>query len=271
MIDRPPGSQRRAQPSDPQCRTEDDRCAAFVVGGTFTRNPASSPRRAGRARRLDHLIFDGNKDARQESAAADVCRGEVNNRYGYNVGLHSCIDCWFLNSVSKNALCGTALEVTSTNVAFSRFENNGLHKRYMWADGLTLLECPGKFAYGNYFTGNTDVDCVIGTGPCDVIGNRIVHERKSRTSAFAAINVFTFANHKKPHAGTRVAKNTIDCGNRRGCGAGIHVGSEAWIPGGSGRPVVGPVHIYDNYILAAQGGILIDTGFDIRLSRNVIH
>ena len=260
-------------PSDPPCRSEDTRCAELVAGEDFHEKFGLLTTARGTKRVvIDHVIFNGNKDERQDSRAAEICRrGGNNNKHGYNVGLQSCIDCWFLNSVSRNALCGTALEVVSTNVAFSRFEDNGLHKRYLWADGLTAKECPGKFVYQNYFARNTDVDCVVGTGPCDVIGNRIVHEPKFRTSSFAAINLFTFFRHEAPHAGTRVAKNTIDCGDRRGCGAAIHMGSDAWAPGGSRRPVAGPVYVYDNYIQGAQGGILIDTGNDIRLSRNVIH
>jgi hypothetical protein len=261
------------EPDDAPCELEDRRCAAFVAAETLlVRNGFFTAARDTRQVVVDHLIFDGHKWGRQLSAAAEKCSGQHENRYGYNVGFFACRDCWFLNSVSMNALCGTALEVGATSVAFSRFVDNGLHRNHLWADGVTALECPGKAVYENYFEGNTDIDLVIGTGPCEVIGNTIVHRADFDSSAFSAINLFTFALHREDHAGTRIGRNTIDCGQRAGCGTGMYVGNEAWAnPELPPRSVVGPVFIYDNAIVDAPAGMLIDSGTDIRLTGNRIY
>lgn len=260
------------EPGDARCAVGDPRCATFVAGESFfPRDGFFTAARGAQGVVVDHLIFDGNRAARQAAMPPGVCAAEAGNRYGFNVGFFRCRDCWFLNSVSQHALCGTALEVSATNVAFSRFVDNGTHRNFLWADGLTALECPGKVVYDNYFEGNTDIDLVVGTGPCAVVGNTIVHRPDFAQSAFSAISIFTFANHRQPHAGTRVAKNHIDCGEHAGCGAGLYVGNEAWAhPKNPPRTAEGPVFIDDNLIVGAPTGIIIASGRDIRLRRNRI-
>ena len=96
---------------------------------------------------LDHLVLDGNREARLGTAVgralAQGCT--QNNAPGYNMQA-AASGFQLTNSVSKRALCGSGLVVggllQSVQIAYSTFAYNGDHRFGAWSDGLTVAGTP---------------------------------------------------------------------------------------------------------------------------------
>src|SRR5262249_22658308 len=88
---------------------------------------------------LDHVIVDGNREARLSSAAATACAAGQNGD-GINVGAN-CASCSILGTASVRALCGSGMEWDGDGLTVKRsiFFANGDHgTQNMWSDGLTV-------------------------------------------------------------------------------------------------------------------------------------
>ncbi|MCB9654614.1 MAG: hypothetical protein H6729_10850 [Deltaproteobacteria bacterium] len=214
-----------------------------------------------------NLVFDGNREARMGSAAAEYCAGGANG-YGYNIRV-MCSHCSVKNSISKNALCGTALEVSGrgTNVTISGniIANNGVHNRSgLWADGVTLHDYSDTRITRNTIVNSTDIDLILGgCVQCTVKNNRITHDRSS-TGSFAALMIQRWPNGTSGnYTGSKFSSNVIDCGPNKACGFGILIGSNPWyaarIQGGE---------VYNNVIRNPQQGLAIQDASDVAVYRN---
>jgi hypothetical protein len=188
---------------------------------------------------IERLTLDGNRAARvaSHSLAAQKCAsGEPNaSRWGYNAS-GTCPSCKFLSIVSKNALCGTGLEITravDVKIIGSAFCGNGDHAaRALWADGLTVLTGNCAEIRDNRFVDNSGAGLALGSAAracpsatAAVVKDNVVEQRAQ--AAFAGIALDTFDNTQTgDFTDALVSGNTIDCGAgaQHLCDYGISIG-----------------------------------------------
>jgi hypothetical protein len=264
----------------PKCLVQDDpRCAELRaapalqdVGGIVFVNGTPD---AALNLSFDHIVLNGNKGARAGTYAASRCAAGNANGYGYNalMGGHNIT---ITNSVSKNALCGTGLDMGWGNSFVFRNNTvayNGAHDQpNMWSDGLTVGEGAWATIANNEIIDNTDVDLIFGACQgCVVQSNSITHDNSFSGSSFAAMILHDWPGTTSGnYLGADFSGNFIDCvggptssGHR--CGFGLLLGSSAWYVS---TPHDGYVH--DNVINGAQQGFSIDGFQPVTIANNYV-
>jgi parallel beta-helix repeat protein len=205
---------------------------------------------------LDHLIVDGNRNARLSGAASASCQDPAaGNRAGTNIFVAGCTNCSFTKSVTKEALCGTGLSWRGdgARITNSVVRNNGNGVvRHLWADGLTLLQSNNAVVTNNLFANNSDVSFIMGGSTnSTVTGNTLMQTDRRVFAAFMLSN-FRGSN-TGDFTGTTIANNSIHCANEL-CDFGIQLGEHAWQVIGT---VVGGT-VRDNSVANALQPINID-------------
>jgi hypothetical protein len=210
---------------------------------------------------LEHLVVDGNRAQRTQSAAARFCVSG-DNTYGFNASVLECDGCRVDDVVSRNAVCGTGMVWTGANATIERnaFLSNGdAATRSMWSDGLTLLSAPRSTIRDNTFEDNSDVALIIGYG----VDSRLEHNsiRQRAQPAFAGLMLHSFNSNDRASSGdfrgAVIANNTIDCGAQL-CTFGIQAGPRPW---DSTANIVGG-ELHDNTVKGAKIGINVDGAGD---------
>ena len=200
---------------------------------------------------IEHVVLDGNRTARLGSPAANICASGSDNRYGYNLSVIGCTDCWFLYGVSQNTLCGTSLEWIGANAFIygSVFRNNGQNAvRNMWADGLTLLNSDGALVMDNLFVDNSDIAFVAGGTRAGLFYNNTI--RQATQVAFGGLMLDNFnATQPGDFTDTYVIENTVDCTAQR-CHFGINLGPHPWY---LSRNITGGTVAFNRVFNARQG------------------
>ena len=239
------------------CVAVSDKCAVLLAAPDFVDSWGLLVARSTTNVRLEHLVIDGNRSARDASDAALNClKGD--NIYGFNASVLECVECRLNDVVSKNGLCGTGMAWTGgqATIENSRFMSNGdATTQSMWSDGLTLLYAPRAVVRGNTFDDNSDVALIIGYGVDSRIEKNVVVQR--RQPAFAGLMLDNFNSNdrsmKGDFQGAVIAHNTIDCDILL-CTFGIQLGPHPWYP--TNNIVGGEVH--DNTVTGAKIGINVD-------------
>ena len=175
---------------------------------------------------LDHVVVDGNREARSGSPAATAC-ASGNNGEGINIGA-SCTNCTVVGSASARALCGSGLEWDGDGVTVknSVFAGNGDHTtQNMWSDGLTIHKSDGALVDGCRFIDNTDVGFISGGGTnAHYTGNVAMQLEQA---SFAAMMLDNFNNGALgKFGGTVMSGNTVVCAAP--CHFGIELGPHPW-------------------------------------------
>lgn len=208
---------------------------------------------------IDHLIVDGNRGARLGSFNASQCASGApgTNRYGYNVRLGDCAGCSFRHNVSKNTLCGTALEfrgndgVIVNNVIRSNGQNSATN---MWADGITIHFSDRATVTDNLLVDNSDVGLILGGGRNAFVARNTIQQATQVAFAGLMLDNFNGGTHGD-FTGTTVTQNTVSCGTQRWCHFGINLGPHPWYQPPSnilGGTVTG------NTVTNARQGINVD-------------
>ncbi len=254
--------------ADPPCAPVNHDCAELRASTAFS-DTVGILRVLASGSTVDHIVVNGNKLARHGTPSAAQCQA-YQNIYGYNVQL-GCDDCRFTNSVSRDALCGTCLEVSGTRarvvVSNSTVVGCGVHDREgLWSDGITVHDATDSRFTGNYLADNTDIDLIFGgCRNCDISGNTILHGHAFSSSSFAALMIHAWPTTSGNYQGTVVHDNTIDCGAQKQCGIGLYIGPDAWYDadtfGGS---------VHGNTVKNAQFGLLIDDAHDVEVYDNPV-
>lgn len=204
---------------------------------------------------FDHLVLDGNRAARLGTAAAAGCAGD-SNFWGFNARMSDCASCRFTNNVSKNTLCGTALEFRGHDgvLVHNVFRANGQNSQTsMWADGLTIHFSDRAQVRNNTFVDNSDVALILGGGRQAVVTGNIITQPGQLT--FAGLMLDNFNNGAiGDFTGAVVTGNSIDCSAARNCHFGINLGPHPWYS--SPNILGGDVH--GNTVLSARQGINVD-------------
>lgn len=211
---------------------------------------------AGDGVHLEHLVLDGNRQARLGSRAAAVCAGGF-NRVGFNATAQECQGCSFHHSASINALCGSGFEWLGddASVIGSTFRDNGDNGRHMmWADGLTLLRSDRAVVRNNAFVDNSDIGFISGGARGGVFVDNVVHQ--ARQLAFGGLMLDNFnGNTHGDFDGAVLQGNQVDCTAQQ-CNYGVVVGPHAWYPSANvrGGTVTG------NRVRGAKLGIVVSGG-----------
>lgn len=223
---------------------------------------------------IERVVIDGNRENRLASRTATECSENVNNRNaGRNVFMDECIDCIVANSVIANAVCASGFVLIGSHITIENtiFLNNGEHdEHYMWADGLTCLNCDYSTFTGNIFQGNSDIDLILGSGISSKISsNRFIHD--SSRPVFGALMLDNFNGGASGNfSGLVAVQNSIDCVSLSCC-YGIELGPHPWY---ASAPIIGGFTIADNKISGASVGINLDAAgyFDspVILDGNII-
>lgn len=227
---------------------------------------------------LDHLVFNGNKDGRQGSQAAINCSNNA-NAYGFNVqtGGDGIV---ITNSVSKNGLCGSALNTgwgSGNRIENNTIAYNGYHgPQGMWSDGMTAGQLQYSVIANNEFIDNTDIDLIFGQCVgCSIQGNTITHSDNFSGSSFGALMLhawpgWPYAGTSGDYTGADVSGNIVDCvgnspyGGHR-CGFGIYLGARAWYLSESHGG-----YVHDNVVNGAQMGFMIDNFHGLTIANNYV-
>lgn len=211
---------------------------------------------AGDGVHLEHLVLDGNRQARLGSQAAAVCAGGF-NRVGFNATAQECRGCSFHHSASINALCGSGFEWIGddASVVGSTFRDNGDNTRHMmWSDGLTLLRSDGAVVRNDEFIDNSDIGFICGGGRGGVFVDNVI--RQQRQLAFGGLMLDNFnGNTHGDFDGAVVQGNQIDCTSQQ-CDYGIVVGPHAWYPSANTRGGT----VTGNLVRGARMGIVVSGG-----------
>ncbi|MDP3051991.1 MAG: DUF4214 domain-containing protein [bacterium] len=219
---------------------------------------------------IDHIVINGNKSARESSAAGLKCQSG-DNTHGTNISLHGSYS-QISNSVSKEGLCASAIYVCDTNttnivLTKNTIINNGVHnKNGLWSDGVTAGDCVSSTFTENEFIDNTDIDLIFGgCQNCTVQNNTIRHTTSFAGGAFAGLMIHSWPSTSGNYTNTVFSNNFIDCGPQKRCGFGLYIGSDAWYItnqfGGS---------VHDNTIVNAGQGVNIDDAHDMQVYRNAV-
>lgn len=207
---------------------------------------------------IDHIVLDGNRAGRLQSPAAAECAKEVPgaNRWGFNARMSNCSGCRFTYNVSKNALCGTALEFSGHDATISNnaFHDNGQNSaRLMWADGLTVIYSDRAVITNNTLGNNSDVALILGGGRGAYVANNQITQFGQ--VAFAGLMLFNFENQSAgDFTDAVVTQNRIDCGSNRNCHFGIMLGPHPWNPS---LQIAGGT-VYANTVFNALQGINVE-------------
>ena len=205
---------------------------------------------------VEHVVLDGNRNARLGSSAAATCAGG-HNRVGFNATAQSCSDCSFNWSASINALCGSGLEWIGDGATIlgSTFRDNGDNARTnMWSDGLTLLRSDGAVVRNDEFIDNSDIGFICGGARGGVFIDNVVQQ--ARQLAFGGLMLDNFnGNTHGDFEGAVVRGNRIDCTQRQ-CDYGIVVGPHAWYPSSNIRGG----EVSGNTVLNAKMGVVVSGG-----------
>jgi len=259
---------------DPPCDTSGTGCAVLVASTSFA-DTSGVLRVLQNGAALDHIVVDGNKSGRSQTASAQHC-ASYDNQYGYNIQM-VCDDCSLTNSVTQNALCGTGCEVSGVrhNVLVWRntIASNGVHDHEgMWSDGLTVHDGRQSVFCENRIMDNTDVDLIFGgCVDCEIRDNVLSHSTAFASSSFAAVMLHAWPDGNGgngtsgDYTGTDTVGNVIDCGTQHRCGIGLYLGSDAWY--------ITDVHsgtVFGNVVDRAQQGLLIDDVHDMIVFDNVV-
>ena len=223
---------------------------------------------------VDHLIINGNKANRQ--SAKDKCLN-VNVAYGRNVVFGFNAQGTqvnnnknnFLNSVSKNGVCSTALHLGGWGNGGRIYNNtiafNGWHEG-PWSDGLTG-GVSGVEILNNEFIDNTDVDLITGGGQ----NRKIQYNNFMKTGSYSGQSFAALMAHDAwvttDYMGTDFSYNTIDCGSQKRCGFGIYIGGDAW---DGNLPGIYRGSFHDNLVKNAQVGFVIDQADSIEIYNNTV-
>jgi hypothetical protein len=252
---------RGALSAGASCVAAPNDCATLLAAPDFADQWGLLVVRSTTHVRLEHLVIDGHRAERTESAAARSCvNGD--NTYGFNAAVLECDGCSLDDLVSRNAVCGTGMVWTgaSATIEHSAFLSNGdAATRNMWSDGLTLLSAPRSTIRENTFDNNSDVALIIGSG----VDSRVEHNaiRQTTQAAFAGLMLHNFNSTDGAVAadfrGAIVANNTIDCAAQL-CTFGIQVGPRPWDP--TTNVIGGELH--DNVVKGAKIGINVDGAGD---------
>lgn len=203
---------------------------------------------------IDHLVLDGNRGARLGTTAASQCAAGQ-NRWGFNARMSNCSSCRFTRNVSRNALCGTALEFSGDDATITDniVSNNGQNAQNgMWADGLTIHYADRATVTGNTLSDNSDVALILGGARSAYVAHNTIRQFGQVTFAGLMLDNFNGGTHGD-FTGTVVTQNTVECGSYN-CHFGINLGPHAWylsanILGGS---------VYGNTVTNARQGINVD-------------
>ncbi len=231
---------------------------------------------------IDHIIISGNKNDRINSSIGLACQfkpSPYNRGHGHNVIMY-CNNCKFTNSVVKDAICAGGLLVGITHydgsvprknvkVLNNTIAFNGFHNIYpMWADGLIVHDCQNCTITNNEIIDNTDVDFIFGGCPnCIVQNNRITHSESFSGGSFYAMVIQAWPSTSGNYTGAVFSNNLIDCGPKKRCGFGLHIGSDLSYTqltqayGGS---------VHDNVIRNAQKSVDIDIAHDMEVYNNAV-
>ncbi|MCB9653446.1 MAG: right-handed parallel beta-helix repeat-containing protein [Deltaproteobacteria bacterium] len=218
---------------------------------------------------MDHIVLDGNRTNRTATPAYFGC-ASGNNGWGYNMRL-MCSNCTVTNSVSKNALCGTALEVagrgSGARVVNNTIASNGIHNRSgLWADGITVHDYPDSTFTDNEIIDNTDIDFVLGGCARCVVQRNVIRHSPDGQGSYAALMIQAWPNGTSgDYSGADFSANTIDCGPAKACGFGILIGSDPWYS----APIYGG-SVHDNVIVNPQQGLTIEDASDFSVYRNTV-
>lgn len=211
---------------------------------------------AGEGVHFEHVVLDGNRQARLGSRAAAVCAGGF-NRVGFNATAQECRGCSFHHSASINALCGSGFEWLGdeASVIGSTFRDNGDNARHMmWSDGLTLLRSDGAVVRNNEFIDNSDIGFISGGARGGVFVDNVV--RQQRQLAFGGLMLDNFnGNTHGDFDGAELRGNQVDCTNQQ-CDYGIVVGPHAWYPSTNTRGGA----VTGNLVRGARMGIVVSGG-----------
>lgn len=204
---------------------------------------------------IDHLVLDGNRAARLGSTAASQCAAGQ-NRWGFNARMTDCRFCRFTYNVSKNTLCGTALEFSGDDAVISNntLRNNGQNSQSnMWSDGLTIHSSDRANVTNNTIVDSSDVALILGGGRNAFVANNAISQPGQVTFAGLMLDNFNGGTHGD-FANAIVTGNTIDCGAARNCHFGINLGPHPWYL--STNILGGDVH--GNTVTNARQGINVD-------------
>jgi len=202
---------------------------------------------------VDHLVLDGNRQARLGSQAAQLCASGTNGP-GFNAIAAGCVHCTFRMSATINALCGTGLEWNgpAAFIGGNLVRDNGDHtSSNMWSDGITITVTENAQVIANYFSDNSDVDLILGSNRGGTVAHNIVVH--GRQDSFAGLMLDNF-NGTAPgdFTGAEVTSNSITCNGR--CDYGIQLGPHPWYPSAN---IVGGT-VAGNTVAGARMGIDVD-------------
>lgn len=207
---------------------------------------------------IDHIVLDGNRAGRiaypATQAAGECARG--NNRWGFNASIHNCTNCRFTYNVSRNALCGTALELSGHDATITNnlFHDNGQSSQTnMGADGLTVLSSDRALITYNTFINNSGAGLILGGGRSTLVAYNSIAQPGQWV--FAGLMLHRFGTSTPgDFTGAVVTQNRIDCGAARNCHFGIMLGPHPWdatvqISGGT---------VHGNTVINARQGINVE-------------
>lgn len=204
---------------------------------------------------FDHLVIDGNRAARLGTTAASGC-AQGQNGWGFNARMSDCSSCSFTNGVSRNALCGTALEFRGDDgtLVNNVFRANGQNSQSgMWSDGLTIHYSDRARVQDNTFVDNSDVALILGGGRQAVVTNNRISQPGQL--AFAGLMLDNFNTPAwGDFTGAVVTGNTVDCSSARNCHFGINLGPRPWYS----PPNILGGDVHGNTVLSARQGINVD-------------
>lgn len=254
--------------TSPRCERINHSCAELSASTSFA-DAGGLLQVASAGTIVDHLVLNGNKEARRFTASGQSC-ADGSNSHGFNMRLQG-DGCTVSNSVSHSALCGTGLEVSG---AFNKvvvwrntIAGNGVHgAQGMWADGLTVHDYASSTFAENVFVDNTDIDFILGgCQGCFIHDNTITHSPDFDGGAFAALMLHAWPGGATSgdYTGSDTSGNVIDCGSDRRCGFGLYIGPDAWYDADT---FGGTVH--HNTITRAEQGLLIDDAHHMEVYNN---
>jgi hypothetical protein len=178
----------------------------------------------------------------------------------------------FGNRVYHSAMvsqCATGLQMRGSN--YDVWDNyiawNGRDRftaDTKWADGITALNCSNGTIRNNTLVDNTDVDLVVGGGPCSIHHNTIWHGGKY---AFAGLHVGFFQEGQGNHSGSVIQFNSIESSQVDSLGIGLLVGYHPW---DANIKLSNAGSVVDNTITGAVINLLIEGVTDGTIDRNSV-
>ncbi|HEX7184020.1 MAG TPA: NBR1-Ig-like domain-containing protein [Thermoanaerobaculia bacterium] len=204
---------------------------------------------------IDHIVLDGNRANRLGTTAASQCAAG-NNRWGFNARMSNCSFCRFTYNVTRNALCGTAIEFSGNDAVISNntLRNNGQNSQTnMWADGITVHFSDRANVTNNTIVDSSDIGLILGGGRNAYVANNSISQPGQVVFAGLMLDNFNGSTHGD-FTGAIVTQNTISCGAVRNCHFGINLGPHPWYL--SANILGGSVH--GNTVTNARQGINVD-------------